>query len=357
MRQILLFLLTAALCMPVAAKKSKAPKEKDMGAYLMVYHKDATHGLYMAVSYDGHTFTALNGDRPVIAGDTIAAQKGIRDPHIFRGPDGAFYLAMTDLHTYAQREGYRDTEWERDGKRFGWGNNRGLVLMKSYDLINWSRANIRFDRLDPSLADIGCVWAPETAYDHARGKLMIYFTMRHGNKMNKLYYSYVNDDYNKIETLPEVLFTYPKEGISAIDGDITYTAADSTYHLMYCSHDGTAGIKQATSRDITGPWTYDDAYCDFEKRGCEAPPRIQAHRAGQMDPDVRHIQYQAPQFRLCRDHRLQDVHASRPLRQRTDEARQLPGAETRRGGMADEEGGQAAGEAFRHGRISAGCRQ
>lgn len=98
----------------------------------------------------------------LISGDTIAQQKGIRDPHIFRGPDGAFYLSMTDLNIYAKKAGYRTTDWGRDGKAFGWGNNRALVLMKSFDLIHWTRANIRFDELDPSLADIGCVWAQET---------------------------------------------------------------------------------------------------------------------------------------------------------------------------------------------------
>lgn len=271
MKQLRFMIVMIALCMciPTIARKSKVPNEKDMGAYLMVYHKDDTHSLYMAVSYDGHTFTALNNDKPVIAGDTIATQKGIRDPHIFRGPDGAFYLAMTDLHIFAQRAGYRNTEWERDGKEFGWGNNKGLVLMKSYDLINWKRANIRFDLLDPSLADIGCVWAPETSYDYAKKKLMIYYTMRHGNKQNKLYYSYINDDFNKLETLPQLLFEYPKKDITAIDGDITY--AGGKYHLFYCAHDGTAGIKQATSGNITGPWQCEDEYRDYEKGGCEAP--------------------------------------------------------------------------------------
>lgn len=257
------------VCAAAPARSKKVPAEKDMGAYLMVYHKDATHGLYMALSYDGHTFTALNGGLPVIAGDTIAMQKGIRDPHIFRGPDGGFYLAMTDLHIYAQREGYRQTEWERDGKQFGWGNNRGLVLMKSFDLINWTRTNIRFDTLAPELADIGCVWAPETTYDYDKKKIVIYFTMRHGKGMNKLYYCYVNDDFNRLESMPELLFTYPKEGKEAIDGDIVY--AGGTYHLFYCAHDGTAGIKQATSRSIMGPWQYDDRYYDFERSGCEAP--------------------------------------------------------------------------------------
>ena len=139
--------------------------EKDMAAYLMVFFTDETHDLFMATSPDGYTFTAVNNGKPVIAGDSIAEQKGIRDPHITRGPDGAFYLAMTDLHIYAQREGLRDTEWERPGEDYGWGNNRGLVLMKSYDLINWERTNLRIDKLFPEkFGNIGCAWAPETTY-------------------------------------------------------------------------------------------------------------------------------------------------------------------------------------------------
>ena len=39
--------------------RNAIPQEKDMGAYLMVFHKDETHSLYMAVSDDGYTFTAL----------------------------------------------------------------------------------------------------------------------------------------------------------------------------------------------------------------------------------------------------------------------------------------------------------
>ena len=48
--------------------RNAVPQEKDMSAYLMVFHKDETHGLYMAVSHDGYTFTALNDGEPVIAG-------------------------------------------------------------------------------------------------------------------------------------------------------------------------------------------------------------------------------------------------------------------------------------------------
>ena len=171
-----ILLITTLLIQPEAAQargKLKTPKEKDMSAYLMVYFKDATHGLYMALSPDGYQFTDINNAQPVIAGDTISLQKGIRDPHIFRGPDGAFHLAMTDLHIFAQKAGYRDTEWERDGKTFGWGNNRSMVLMKSTDLIHWTRTIIRVDKAFPGLEEIGCAWAPETTYDPVKKKLML----------------------------------------------------------------------------------------------------------------------------------------------------------------------------------------
>ena len=249
--------------------KNAIPREKDMSAYLMVFHKDETHGLYMAISRDGYTFTALNDAEPVIAGDTIACQRGIRDPHIYRGPDGAFYLAMTDLHVFAKRDGYRETEWERDGKMYGWGNNRGLVLMKSWDLVNWKRANIRFDKLTAGLSEIGCAWAPEVTYNEKQGKLMIYYTMRFRNEANKLYYVYVNDEFDTIESLPQILFEYPNEDVSAIDGDITKVG--DKYHLFYVAHDGTAGIKQAVSNRVNGDYEYDPRWYDFEPKACEAP--------------------------------------------------------------------------------------
>ena len=222
-----------------------------------------------ALSRDGYTFTALNDGEPVLAGDTIAYQRGIRDPYIYRGPDGAFYLAMTDLHVFARRDGYRETEWERDRNMYGWGNNKGLVLMKSWDLVNWKRANIRFDQLTAGLSEIGCAWAPEIAYDERVGKLMIYYTMRFRNERNKLYYVYVNDDFDRIESLPQLLYEYPDETVSAIDGDITKVG--DKYHLFYVAHDGQPGIKQAISDRISGDYEYDPRWYDFEPKSCEAP--------------------------------------------------------------------------------------
>lgn len=61
---------------------------------------------------------------------------------------------------------------------------------------------MEFDKLTAGLADVGCVWAPEVAFDAEKGKLMTYFTMRYKSEANKLYYVYVNDDFDTVETLP-----------------------------------------------------------------------------------------------------------------------------------------------------------
>ena len=171
-RQPLYYLLFLIFCLPVPSCVDITDKD-EMKAYLLVYFKDDTHSLYMALSKDGYSFTDVNNGDPVMAGDTIAIQKGIRDPHISRGPDGTFYLAMTDLHIFAKQAGYRDTEWEREGADYGWGNNRGFVLMKSTDLINWTRSNLRVDKAFSGLDSIGCAWAPETIYDPEKRKMML----------------------------------------------------------------------------------------------------------------------------------------------------------------------------------------
>lgn len=267
MKKVIFFVVLASFLTPNVGAK-KFPSEKQMGGYLMVYFKDATHDLYMAISEDGYTFTAINEGKAMVAGDTIAEQKGVRDPHIMRGKDGLFYMALTDLHIFAQREGLRETEWQRDGKKYAWGNNRAIVLMKSKDLIHWSHQLLRVDQAFPELEDIGCAWAPELIWDDEKNKIMMYFTIRYGNGKNTVVYTYMNTDFTKMETLPKAIFNYPKE-VNYIDADITKVG--NKYHLFYVPHDGTAGIKHAASDSLTGGYVYEDEYVDPEPRGCEAP--------------------------------------------------------------------------------------
>lgn len=270
MKKYLVFVLVAIFAFTCWAA------EKDE-AYIMVYHKDTDHGLHISYSWDGYQWTALNNDKAVIDGDTIAMQHGIRDPHIMRGPDGAYYMAMTDLHIYGKQAGKRTTQWERDGKKYGWGNNRGLVLMKSLDLIHWTHTNIDFTKFPPqndiNWSEVGCVWAPETVYDEENGKLMIHFTTREsadeGAKENTIYWAYVNNDFNELISQPKLLLESPGRKISFIDSDII--KVKDTYHLFYVSQENPATPKHATSQNLTGPYILDDYYKDGERKGHEAP--------------------------------------------------------------------------------------
>ena len=276
MRKIIFILIALATSVSMSAKKkseTKVPTESDMGAYVMVYHKDCDHGLHMAVSYDSYNWTSLNDDKPVIAGDTISVQHGIRDPHIFRGPDGGFYLAMTDLNIFAQREAadragwteapaYRTTEWERDGRLYGFSSltcPTGVTDIHG-NPVPWS--------------EVGCVWAPETVYDYEAGHLLVHFTVRMKNGVNMIYYVYMNDDFTAMISEPKLLFEAPHNGngvprYNVIDSDIIKVG--DTYNLFYVSHENTATVKHATSKIITGPYVLDDLYNDGERQGHEAP--------------------------------------------------------------------------------------
>lgn len=265
---VIILLAISCYNIATAQKRVKQFSEKDMAAYLLVYFKDDTHSLYLALSNDGYSFTDVNNGKPVVAGDTIAEQKGIRDPYIFRGPDNQFYIAATDLHLFAKRMGFRDTDWERDSKAFGWGNNHGFVIMKSPDLIHWSHSILRVDKAFPGLDSIGCAWAPEMIYDTQRKKVMLYFTMRLGNGPTKMYYSYMDDAFTKLETFPKLLFQYPEDK-QTLDADITRVGNE--YHLMYVAQDGGSGIKQARSSNINSGYVYDPAWYDPEPKSCEAP--------------------------------------------------------------------------------------
>lgn len=222
-------------------KNARPLEAKDFGGYLLVYFKDQTQSGYMAISRDGFTFVALNAGQPIFDGQLLAEQKGVRDPHITRGPDGAFYLAMTDLHIFGQRAGFRTNQWERPVERYGWGNNRAIILMKSFDLVHWTHSDFRVDQAFAEFNDIGCAWAPQTIYDKQAGKMMVYFTMRMGGvEACHIYYSYTDPAFTRLETKPERI-----SGIGGIDSDITRVG--DKFHQFYVAD---AKIRYASSDQI-----------------------------------------------------------------------------------------------------------
>ena len=136
-----------------------------MKYYLFVYftgNSPEKEQICYATSTDGFTYTPLNDGKPVIASDSIAISRGVRDPHILRGEDGWFYMVNTDMRC-----------------TLGWDSNRGIVMMRSKDLINWEHHTVNFPtRFSGSnFANVTRVWAPQTIYDKKAGKYMVYFSL------------------------------------------------------------------------------------------------------------------------------------------------------------------------------------
>lgn len=234
MKKLLLPCLAALLSLaghPLAAE--------DMAGYLFVYftgNDPRDESVCYALSRDGLSYKALNDNAPVIDSRLISETGGVRDPHIVRSQDGKeFYMVVTDMTC-----------------RKGWDSNRGLTLLKSSDLVNWTPSVINIQKRYKGHDDLKRVWAPQTIYDKDAGKYMVYFSMQHGTGPDIICYAYANDDFTDFIGKPKPLFI-PSNKLSCIDGDIIYK--DGEYHLFYKTEGNGNGIKKATTKNLTsGKW-------------------------------------------------------------------------------------------------------
>ena len=158
----------------------------------------------------------------------------------------------------------------------GWSSNRGMVLMKSTDLVNWTHSTVNFPTKYPKTwGNVIRVWAPETIYDKQAKRYMVFYSLRTSdpNSFDRIYYSYVNDDFTDLIGEPQFLFD---SGTATIDGDIVFNDADGRYHLFYKSEGG-RGIYQATSKTLTAQpgqrpgsqWTKIEGNVDQTKEAVE----------------------------------------------------------------------------------------
>ena len=110
--------------------------------FLMSYFRTEAEALHLAVSADGLSWEALNGNRPVLAGTLPGGS--IRDPFLLQSEDGLFHLLATS----------------------GW-RNQGILHAQSTDLIHWQQQDSV-----PVMAGVPGVrncWAPECFYDFDDG--------------------------------------------------------------------------------------------------------------------------------------------------------------------------------------------
>lgn len=228
--------------------------DKDLTAYLFVYftgNNVEEEAVRYAISADGYHYYNLNNNQPIIDSKVISSTGGVRDPHILRGDDGkTFYMVLTDMTSSK-----------------GWDSNRAMILLKSTDLVKWESSVVNIQTTFSGNENLKRVWAPQTIYDAKAGKYMIYFSMQYAGGPDKIYYAYANKDFIALESAPKLLFV-PKSERACIDGDII--EKDGVYHLFYKTETEKAGIKVATTTDLTsGKWNENDNYLQQTSDGVE----------------------------------------------------------------------------------------
>lgn len=253
MKNRLLQLVIMFCCLP-AGSWAAALGDKDFAGYLFTYftgNRMEEEAICYALSTDGYKFRALNHNLPIIDSKVISSTGGVRDPHILRAEDGkTFYMVATDMVC---------------GN--GWDSNRAMVLLKSTDLINWSSSVINIQKRYPNQEYLKRVWAPQTIFDHERGKYMVYWSMKYGQGPDVIYYAYANASFTDFEDDPHPLFL-PQDKKSCIDADIVYR--DGTYYMFYKTEGHGNGIRVATTRSLTsGRWSEDPEYKQQTKESVE----------------------------------------------------------------------------------------
>ncbi len=211
--------------------------EKPDVAYLFAYflgNSPEQERLSYAVSTDGYNFKALNGGRAVW--QSSVGTECLRDPYIFKGEDGLYYLLATDMKS-----------------SLGWNSNRNLLSAKSTDLVHWfDETSIEIANKYPLMQGADRAWAPQAIYDPEKESYMIYFAARVPNRDNRtiMYYAY-SKDMKKLDTDPQLLFA-PQNGNDAIDSDIINV--DGKYY-MYYKNETNKRIYLATADHASGPYT------------------------------------------------------------------------------------------------------
>lgn len=213
-------------------------KDSPFSHYLFTFFpSNSDENIYYAVSDDGYNYTVVNRSKPVVKSEGITIMGGLRDPHILRGEDGRFYMVATDMKS-----------------SLGWSSNRGMVLMRSDDLITWQTSTIHFPTryAGTYFANVTRVWAPETIYDPVAGKYLVYFSILTNDGTvgyDKVFYAYANEDFTDLEGTPTYFYD---RGGATIDMDIVYNPNDSLYHAFY-KNEGSGGICQVTATSLTAP--------------------------------------------------------------------------------------------------------
>lgn len=213
-------------------------------SYLFAYFtNNDNEKLFYGISEDGLHFRALNGGNPVFISNIGTG--GLRDPFVFRGEDGDFYIVATDMKC-----------------SMGWTSQSTIAIFRSRDLIPHGG---RFDdcilidyRRFPGFEDCNRAWAPQIIWCEEKGAYMIYLTLQCASTADSvgtvMYRHYATDLFDpSTYTTPEIMLT----ARSTIDGDIIFDPLHRRY-VMYVS-----GRRITASDTLTGKFEFLDHEIPF----------------------------------------------------------------------------------------------
>lgn len=245
-KSVLSILFAGLVSINLNAQEYKSgPVEKDYVGYLFAYFKGneiEDEAVCYAISMDGYNYFSLNNNNPILDSKKISSTGGVRDPHILRAKDGkTFYMVVTDMTSSK-----------------GWDSNRAMVLLKSNNLTDWTSSVINIQQKYASQENLKRVWAPQTIYDPAANKYMVYWSMQYGDGPDVIYYAYADKDFTDLEGEPKVLFL-PQNRESCIDGDIINK--NGLYYLFYKTEGHGNGIRLAITDSLaSGRWVEQPGY-------------------------------------------------------------------------------------------------
>ena len=169
--------------------------------------------VYYSLSYDGYHFRILNNRNHVFRNPIGFNQS--RDPFIFRGEDGHYYMMATDLR--------------------GWNSNPRIIITRSIDLVNWETpVQFIYNEDFATTRTATRAWAPQAIWVPERQQYMLYLSIDlNDGGGTVLWRHYTSDLMDKSKyTQPErMLADHEQNG--TIDGDIYYDPFGERWIMFY----------------------------------------------------------------------------------------------------------------------------
>ena len=144
--------------------------EEDFVGYMFCHFTGSENNvtdeqIYFALADVGQglKFTDMSSS-PVLTSDV--GDRGVRDPFIYRSPEGDTYrIIATDLSVKNRGGWTTNHDYTRKG-------SHSITLWESHDLHNWTEARL----IEVAHPDAGMAWAPEMIYHEETGQYLIYFS-------------------------------------------------------------------------------------------------------------------------------------------------------------------------------------